>query len=176
MQQHGEETEDLRRRTPIADNLDPPETEVRRFGRRSLTAGLIIAPGTYVLCLVAAVLSGNKMWTETKGQLFSVLGLITLFTAAAALILIGGVERLQRPLRARQKQGVLDIDRNRILIERGVVDNQERFDVIMGLLAPIPGRLSAIEEAIVRVPDYGRGVIDGMQVRADALGQDGDRD
>lgn len=148
MHQHGEETHDLRRRRPPQDDFDPLETRVRRFGRRSLTAGLIIAPGTYVLCLVAAVLSGNRMWTDTDGQLFSVLGLITLFTAAAALILIGSIERLQRPSRAREQQDSLDIDRNRVLIERGAVDNQERFAVIMGLLAPLPGRLDAAERGL----------------------------
>lgn len=175
---HGERTEDLRKSDPA--KLPDDETRTRRFGHRMLWIGGVSIPIVYLFCLTAAVLTGNKLWRGTDGPLFSVLGLMTLIAGASAAILVGGFERILRPMRDRQRDDEsahrAATDRNRILLERLILDVEEKYRNMLDLIAPLPGRLSAIEEAIVRVPDYGRGVIDGMQVRADALGQDSDRD
>lgn len=146
MTEHGTCTQDLRiRHAPHPADPDPLEVRIRRFGIRSLTAGLILAPATFMFCLIARILAGNRTWTDTQGKMFGALALITALIAAAALMLIGAIERLQRPFRARQKQSALDIDRNRILIERVALDIQERYDNLVGLAGALPGRLAALE-------------------------------
>jgi hypothetical protein len=175
--QPGDSTQDLRAGQVTGDSdADQAEKHTRRFGRRCLTAGLIIVSFTYLFALTAALLTSNN-WGNQDSQLFAVLGLITLLGGGTALILLGGIELLQRPVRARQRTGAAARDRNRILLERLSYDSHERFDILMGLVGPLPGRLNEMvqrldqmTETIKTVPDYGRGVVDGMQVRNEALG------
>lgn len=164
MNSHGEQTEDLRSRN--TDAVAATEAQAERFGRRCFTWGLILAPGAIVASLTAAILSGGGLWTNNDGQLFAVLGLVSVFSTSGALILVGAFERLQRPVRARQKIGAQQIDTNRILVERLTVDVQE----LAGIVATIPDRLAALEGVVDRVPAYGEGVIQGITLGQSSVG------
>jgi hypothetical protein len=173
----GGNTEDLTTyQQAVNRNSTDAEARTRRFGRRSLTAGIILIPLSYLFCLGAAVATNNN-WGTADARIFAILGIFTVTIGGLGLTLIGGIEILQRPVRERQRLTSLAIDRNRILLERGIIDNTERFEQLFGLAVPVPGRLDAIEQrldemavTIKAVPDYGRGVVDGMQVRNDSLG------
>lgn len=70
-------------------------------------------------------------------------------------------------------------DRNRILLERLTIENRERYTEFIGIVGAVPGRmleltesysdvvqrLDGIEKAVQEIPDYSRGIKDGLQLR-----------
>jgi hypothetical protein len=176
--QPGEDTQNLRPRPAIDSDADKAEIRTQQVGRRMLIAGIVGIPMPFLFCLGAAVATDNN-WGNPGAQLFAVLGVVVLALSFLGLLLAGAAEHRQRPLRTRQRENAGAVDRNRILIERMALDHSERLDHIMGLIAPLPGRLNDVDQrldemaaAIKAVPDYGRGVEDGVRASIDALGPD----
>lgn len=158
---------------PAERNLpaDDRETRMRRFGRRALFAGITIHVVTILGALTISISTEGPTLTNPVAQMFGTFVIVVLMAAGAVLVALGGAERLQRPQRAMLRHTLTEARRA-----------NERLDVFVGTVAALPGRVEALtrevrtmQDALARVPDYGRGVIDGVQVRADALGPDTDR-
>jgi hypothetical protein len=142
--QPGHTTEDLQHiRQPLTHPTDHDHEEIRarRFGRRMLVAGIASGICSYMACLAAAIISDQRMFTSREAQLFAILGVMTLLVGSVSLIIVGGLERLMRPVRARQRWLAGSGERLRILVERMALDQQELYQNLAGLVAPLPGRL-----------------------------------
>lgn len=160
MTDHGDDTRDLRRYGNQPEHPAMIEARTRRFGVVCLTTGIALPIVVYFAGLVTAVAADNNAFHTEPARLFAVLGMIALIGLGFMLVAVGGMERLLRAPRSLT-------DNNRILLERHIVETRERFDVIMGLLAPLPGRLTAIEDVIEKVPAYGEGVVFGVTLGRD---------
>jgi hypothetical protein len=154
------------------------EKRIRRFGNRCLTAGILLIPLTY-LAFMGIELATVDNVGASAALVFAMLGILTLALGGTALIILGGMERLHRPVRKRQRHNSkaveLVLERVAELAEIG----EERFIVLHGLAGPVPGRLAALESEVAEMkktcadlPAYGQGVIDGAQMRRSALGSD----
>ncbi|GIM89712.1 hypothetical protein Ato02nite_015050 [Paractinoplanes toevensis] len=165
----GTTTQDLRQ--VGASALPADERRTQRFGRRCFWTGIALVFTMFLVCLAAAIISDQQVYESRAAQLFGVLSIIPLMLLGAALILLGGIEHLQRSVRSTQIDILAAEDRNRILIERLTVDTDERFDVVMGILGPVAGELNRsaellekIEVAIAKVPDHSKAIMDGIEL------------
>ncbi|MGX6604786.1 hypothetical protein ACWKSP_22060 [Micromonosporaceae bacterium Da 78-11] len=159
MDQLGGITEDLlaqHQPHPGEQTLHPDDREnrTRRFGRRSFITGLTLACGVLINSLVIAIVGEHNTFVSPIGQLFAVLAYVAIAVTAASLIVVGGIERLGRGERSRAREN-----------RAAVAANQERLDLLIGLIGPLPGRLNAIEEVIAAVPAFGEGVELGATLR-----------
>jgi hypothetical protein len=150
---------------------DEREDTTRRFGRRCFITGLSVITAAVFGAFALVIATEGPTLINPVAEMFGILTLITLIAAGVSLIVVGGVERLQRAQRASSRRTLGEARRA-----------NERLDVFVGTVSALPGRVEALtrevrcmQDALARVPDYGRGVIDGVQVRADALGPDADR-
>lgn len=164
------------------------EQRVRRFGTVCLTAGILLIPLTFIAFMGVELATTSK--ADTTGTVFAILGVLTLALLGTALIILGGMERLHRPVRKRQRNTakVAELARaehadamERLLAV--LADDREgmndKFDMWLKLAAPVAGRLveiekrlTGIEASIADLPAYGQGVIDGAQMRRSVLGSD----
>jgi hypothetical protein len=141
-----DDTQDIRRYRRRQDDPDAAEARTRRFGSICLVAGLALPVLVYLAGMVVAVLSENNAFHHESARLFAVLGMVALTGLGFMLIAIGGTERLHRPTRAAS-------DRNRILLERNSLEAREFHENLAGLVAALPGRLSAVEDGQRRLVD-----------------------
>jgi hypothetical protein len=158
-----DDTQDIRRYRRRPDDPNASEARTRRFGTICLSCGIALPVIVYLAGMVVAVVTENDAFHHESARLFVVLGMVALTGLGFMLITIGGMERLHRPTRAAA-------DRNRILLERLTLEVRERYDSLAGLVAPLPGRLTRIEETIDRVPAYGEAVIEGITLGRDPSG------
>lgn len=109
----GETTEDLRdlhQPHPAEHGIRTEDTDAvaRRFGNRCFRAGLYIAGGTFTAALVVTAACGDNVLDNYPGaRLFCSLAIIAAIATGGALIVIGGVDRLIRPIRAMDRQMIL---------------------------------------------------------------------
>lgn len=153
MHERGTTTEDLRSvRSPAPANpADLEEKATRRFGRRNYITGISIIVGTVLSCLIFRILGGSHMYDSPTAQLFGTLGILSSLLLGTTLALAGAAERKHRPERAATRDILVAADRNRIRIEQLTQDTDERLQVVMGLLAPVPGRLDLNSERLARI-------------------------
>ncbi|HEY6117702.1 MAG TPA: hypothetical protein VI172_17240 [Candidatus Dormibacteraeota bacterium] len=144
---------------PAEAHLKPGDTEddTRTRGRRSLVIGCTLAGTGLIGSLIAAVIGGYSPSISPNVRLFVTLAVIAMSCAGTGFIVDGLTERRDRVARATAREQI-----------RMIADNTARIDVIMGLVGAIPARLDAMEKTLKDVPDYGKGVIDGVQMRAEA--------
>jgi hypothetical protein len=174
--ERGQQTEDLHQHT----RTPPPgrdETRDRRYSRRALTAGITLGATTYVASLIAAVASDQGMFASRPAQLFGILGLVLLSNLAGALVVLGGTVVQLRSVNVRIDAAAVEAARLRQQVASGAEDNRERFDVLMGLLGPVAGRLDQVaesvgklEHAVAATPGYATGVEHGLKLRKDLIG------
>lgn len=167
----GGNTEDLitlRQALPAEADAQPEDREhrVRRFGRINYITGVVLGTAFMFNSLSMALISNHHAFNNPTGELFAVLSLIAITDLATALVILGGMERLHRPQRSATRQ---------VLAQQAAI--MEQLNFVVGAATVVPGRLAAIEQrlddmtgTIRAVPDYGRGVVDGMQIRNEALG------
>lgn len=134
------------------------ETRIRRTDRWALISGVTIIVGALLGSTGLAVATDGPTFHNPIAQMYGILTLVTLVAAGAILIAIGATGRRQRLERAMMRE-----------LMRKTQGNVERLDVVMGIVAAIPGRLDAVEQALDDVPNYGKGVIEGVQMRQEAL-------
>lgn len=148
---------------PIERGLSPDELEVRtqRHGRICRRTGITIIIGVFIGSLSAVILSEKRVFDEPGAQALANLSLFSILVGASIVTNSGFYERRERPMRAMMRQALRQLEKN-----------TERLDT----LTPLPGKIAAMEHVIDKVPGYGRGVMDGLQVRADALGPEDHRD
>jgi hypothetical protein len=172
----GEHTIDLRR---AADECTLVEKHTRRFGRRCFIAGLATLIAWNVAALVAAIVTENRLWTDQNAQLFGVLGYVLGCCTGAILTLVGAWERILRPVRERQAYLAGEQGRLNATLQRVSHDSEQRVEMVMGTIGALPhrmleltenyaravDRLDLIEKAVQEIPDYSRGVKDGLQLR-----------
>jgi hypothetical protein len=176
-----DDTQNLRR--PADLNTDPDENRTKRYGRRMLGAGISISVGTVVAAQTAAIISEQRMFDNRAAELFAILTLVALMSLGFAMITVGGLERIQRPSRRRLRHHAALLDRLRVLAERSAIDHREQYDNLQGLVAALPGRMSALEErteemarVLESVPDYSQGLSEGARVAATMLGMDTEKE
>jgi hypothetical protein len=128
------------------------ENNVRRFGTICLIAGILLIPLTYLAFMSVEVVTANDA-ADSDDLVFAFLGILTLALGGTALIILGGMERLHRPVRKRQRYNSTAVNDLRVLIGASAEDSYDRFDVWLGIAAAIPGRLEAIEEALAAVAE-----------------------
>jgi hypothetical protein len=167
----GGNTEDLlalHRVLPAETTTHPGDREhrVRRFGRVNYVTGVTLGVAFMMFSLALALVTDHGAFTDPTARLFATLSFVAIMLVATALVLLGGLERLNRPQRSATRQ---------VLAQLAVM--REQLDVVLGPALVVPGLLAAIEKrldemtaTIAAVPDYGRGVVDGMQIRNEALG------
>ena len=157
----------LGRPHPVEANIHPVDRErpTRRFGRYNYLIGLAVAVTAVIGALTAAVLTEKRLFVSGNGELFAMLTFVGLMILGGALVTVGGVERNMRHHRAAVRQALL-----------GNSHVGEQVDRLMEAVAPLCERLAALEQKMEEVgqkvserPSYGDGVIDGIQMRTDAL-------
>ena len=146
MSETGTRTEDLRLARP--PELPADEARTQRFGRRAFTGGLTICILLVVGTLVAWILADTALATSRDGALFGILLFAGGLTIGASLTVLGGMERQHRPVRARQRHAEVELRRVQTRIESLIQDTNECFEVVMGLLGPINGRLSEFADRV----------------------------
>lgn len=176
----GETTRDLqalRETHPAESGLAKADTEtrIRRWGTRCLIAGLVIPPVMYGASLVASILAEINVFKSEAAQLFSVLGFIGLMQFATGLLILAGLERLTRPLRALARRSVTRAEDNARIgeeLRKEVAINSRLVAELIVTAAASEKRLAGVEQAIEKVPDYGQGLAQGARVAASVLGVD----
>jgi hypothetical protein len=168
---------------------DAAEHRARRTGRRNRAAGITICVGTAIAAQSAAIISQQQMFSNRAAELFAILTLLTLINLGVAFIIIGGIERITRPIRARQKHLTAEVDgvaHDKAALEEAMQVALAHHSAVLGRLtaveevvAPISEQLAAIHErleevqkVIDKVPAYGEGVIHGLTLRQDTIGDD----
>jgi uncharacterized membrane protein len=141
------------------------EAHTRRWGNRLLVGGTTILIAAIIVTLSVATLYGTGAWGCEDGRLFATIALTFIDTLGAILATVGFLERRDRSHRAATRQA---IQRQK--------DTVAQLELLVGLVSALPGRLSAledragtIEKAIEQLPNYGQGVIDGAQMRANVI-------
>lgn len=169
---------------PAEHGLPPADTEeaIERFSRRALIAGCTLPVFTFGAALTAAILSDISLFTSPAGQLFAVLSVVALISLATGLLVIAGLERIARQQRTLVRRAV-----TRVQVNADIADGNRkaigRLDYrIANLITAVEqgsADLNAVKDELVQVrekfaavPDYGKGVIDGATMRANALGSD----
>ena len=128
------------------------ENRIRTAGTTALTLGAVTA---------AATIIGAMLWKEARGTELPTVAVVAGLSLAYVLGLLGGIERLSRPAR-RQQQIICDrLDR---------IDSRLTDEGPIGSLPEVLKRLADIEKQIENLPDYGGGVIDGIRMRREVVG------
>jgi len=143
----GENTRDilaLRQAHPAEKNLQPGEREddIRRVGRRDYILGTAVFLGTFVLALVIALISEQRVFETRPGQLFAVMALMALMALGGSLVINGRTERRERNQRASVRVALKEI-----------AEMREQLHLAIGLVAPLPGRLDQTSERLDRIGD-----------------------
>ena len=160
-----------------AVSISTTEASIRRYGHVLTGVGLALTVIPLFASLTVAALDPQAVDDEGRvGRVVSIF-LFTMLSVGVGMLTVAGLERLTRYNRTLSRQ----IIGNQGDIRADIEDLRSSMQYNIGLVAAVPGRLDAVQreldevkERIKHVPDYGRGVIDGMQVRADALGPDRD--
>ncbi|WP_433730760.1 hypothetical protein ACQP2Y_20945 [Actinoplanes sp. CA-051413] len=142
---------------------DERETRTRKFGHRCFFAGAGIDIAAVVGSLFLTLSTEGPTVVNPTAQMFGVFTLIALIVSGASLVVVSGVERLQRPQRTMARLVLAETRRA-----------HQRLDTLIATLGAIPDRMDTLEKAIEKVPGYTEGVIHGVQLRTDALGSDHD--
>jgi hypothetical protein len=138
---------------PPADIAARVEHDTRREGRTMLAAGLTLAGLTVVTALTCRFIAHELFPYEITNLLYFV---------AAVFTVCGLYERADRRRRAGIRYAIEAQEKN-------IAVNQQHGDTLVKVL----DRLDAMERTVAALPDYGQGVIDGVQMRQSAVG---DRD
>jgi uncharacterized membrane protein len=137
---------DLKLPHPAERGIAHEDTDrvARRFGKKCFRWGLGIAGTSLLAALSAAVIAGDKVIeAHPDGRLFSGLAIIAGMALGAGLTIIGGVDRLIRPLRATDRIITANIKNRATSVER-LTALAETFDE----------RLAAIEAAMDAVAEH----------------------
>lgn len=132
------DTRDLRDRGlphPAEKDLDPRyrETSIRRFGKWSFRAGISLGVLAVIGCL-AATSASAAVYAQPVHRMFIMLAVQAVVGMSSALIAVGGVEWLTRPLRAA----------NRLQLEQ-VREAAATAQAAADLTAPVYDQLEVIE-------------------------------
>lgn len=109
----------LKQPHPAEAGIPAEDTDeaARRFGNHCLRRGLYIAGGTFITALCCAAAAGDDALDKLPdARMFAILGITAAMLTGAALVIVGGVDRLLRPGRAMGRKMILDriADANRI--------------------------------------------------------------
>jgi len=150
------------------------ETAIRHRGTQWIISGASLIVADIIAVLTTAVLIDHL---DPVIALLICVGAMLPLTAGGALLTAGTIEWTQRPTRtliraamARAEINGDTADGTRELVNQLIVaveSTRERDD---DRHRQLEDRLDRIDKAIAGLPDYGRGVIDGVQMRAEALG------
>ncbi len=134
--------------------IDEREDHTRHFGKVCLGGGLTIGILNIVGSLSATIATESRLVPKTPaGAMLSTVAFVAITAIAAALIVIGGIERLNRPHRSAVRQALAGCSRV-----------EDRLRLVAEQVAPLPGRLAAIERVIDKVPQYPEAVLDGIDL------------
>lgn len=109
-----QELHELNQPHPAEHGIGEPDLDrtARRFGDRCFRWGLSLGVGAFMAALAVAAAVGNHFLEQhPDGRLFIGLALVAAVGTATALVAVGGVERIIRPLRAMDRQQALRVDR-----------------------------------------------------------------
>lgn len=175
----GEPTRDLIS-TGYPHPLEEPKTDpgvgdrerlVQRFGRKCCIAGAALVFGPIVAVAYVAVVSPHLTGWPDGLLVLSLTILVASMTAGGVFLSVGFCEmlaRYNRSLSRRALKGVQDRDQ---MVEN-IHDIAESFHTRMAALErTVAERLTGVEQAIDKVPDYGAGVIDGATMRQAVVGE-----
>jgi len=172
MTDRGDHTEDLRRHATIRADPDTLEARTRRWGRIGVIVGLTLCVATVVESLGMAAATENGLFQSEAGRLFGSIAFFAQLMVGGFILGNGYNEMRDRPNRERHR-------RMQLLVERLTVDNGERFQEMAGMVMALPHaikelteRIDALEQGIADIPNYGRGVIDGVQMRQEVFGDE----
>lgn len=141
-------------------------THCRRWG-----AGLLAA--TTIGALACAYRAGDSFWDDHSARTLTGIAFILGGLTGAALLTVGLLEEMMRPMRTISRAAMARANANAELGggNRDAVQlNNRLIAELLVTVAAVEKRLAALETAIEAVPDYGKGVIDGATMRANALG------
>lgn len=168
----GGNTEDLitqRRPHPTEHSPDKgmagTEASNRHYGHILGAIGAALAVIPFVISIVIAALNPQAIDDEGRsGRILS----IVLFTAITIGIVMMGVaclERLTRYNRTLMRE-VLD---NQDTLRQELANAQEERQYLIGVVAPIAGRLAAIEQKVEGVRGFSEGVEVGTKLLGDLM-------
>lgn len=187
MTEPGTRTEDIAR---IAARRSVNTDRQRRAGWSLVIAGTTICIGAFGAAQVAAVITRNDLFGNDVGHLYAVLALIALIALGTSLISAGvaklvtarvtsGIATLHiHHERTHRRLGQMAAEihdlagQHRSSVDALSARLQDKAQTLGPVIEGLPERLERIEKALADVPHYGQGVIDGAQMRANALGEE----
>lgn len=143
--QPGETTTDLLALgEPLPDEhglrADEREDHIRSRGHRNRILGPTIIASTVIASLCVALLAENGLFSDRVAQLFAILSTLGLFLGGAMLTLAGSLEMMGRSSRAMTRKAYALATENAVTLK-----------TVMGLVAPLPGRVELNGERIAAV-------------------------
>lgn len=141
------------------------ETAIRRRGAQWIITGASLIVADIIGVLTTAILVDHL---DPVIALLICVGAMLPLTAGGALLTAGTIEWTQRPTRTLIRAAMARAETNGDTAEgtRALVDD------LIARLRQLEDHLDRIDKAIADLPDYGRGVIDGVQMRSEVLGGD----
>lgn len=148
---------------PTTDTIEAREHLNRRYGIRAGISGATLILGT----LLAVALMPENVVHATP--ILVAHTLIACCVAVGAVFVVAwAVERLTRYNRTLTRQTLAELHANR----RQVADLTAALTTLTATVGGFDGRFTALEHKIKELPDYGQGVIDGVQMRQDVTTPD----
>jgi hypothetical protein len=156
------------------------ETRIRRTGTRSTWAGTLLLVGDTTTALALMAYGRHHTWDDPVTRQFVGLIIILIGLGATALITSGLIERQQRQQRTLIRRAMARADANAGLgdANQTAIEKNTKIlaDLVYGLhytqkdIAELGTRLTALEAAFGKLPDYGTIVADGYRLGRHSAG------
>ncbi|BAL87169.1 hypothetical protein AMIS_19490 [Actinoplanes missouriensis 431] len=153
---------------PAEKGLPKADTEdqARAYGATQRRRGTVILVGTVIVTLGGAVLAEEYTWDSGAAQMLATLAILSITVYAGCLIVLGGIEKMLRPVRTHMRLAMSRATQN---AELGGMNAQLIADLVEAQEA-MNQRLAAMEKTVAAVPEYEQIFRDGYQFGRSSAG------
>lgn len=141
------------------------EAVIRRLGTWWTISGAAVLVLAVIAALAVALADRHSFLTSPTGALFTHLAGMLLAAIGTSLFVAGLMERIQQPQRTLIRHAMTRALANADVLEELSETMQRVSDAMVALSVG----MAKLEEVVASLPDYGQGVIDGAQMRTNAL-------
>lgn len=161
---------------PTFDNGKPGIADREQLNRRLGLISTTIGLGITVITVITVALCRESL-TRTRPPVVVMTVIIALLGLGVVGFAVGLQEVLQRYNRTLARAAMARQGEQARLLRAAVARQSEQARMLREVaeaMELLRQRLAAIEQVIAKLPDYGAGVIDGMQIRQSAVQEDRD--